>query len=155
MSQSAAELLLATQLEQVGIGYHREWRFAPPRRWRADFAVPAGAFESPSLLVEIDGGGFIAGRHSRGLGMEHDAEKASAAAILGYRVIRCTPSQVEDGRALGWIQDALGLARSTDFAALVDSAHAYREREDAARQHQAERLEAHDVAARRHGGTKR
>ena len=43
----------------------------------------------------------------------------------------------------------------TDFAALVDSAHAYREREDAARQHQAERLEARDVAARRHGGTKR
>ena len=41
--------------------------------------------------------------------MEKDAEKQSAAAILGYRVIRCTPAQVNDGRALAWIKQALGL----------------------------------------------
>ena len=118
---SAAETLLAVQLEQAGIPFEREYRFAPPRRWRADFAV-GHAFQvfdaedgdraigvHPAILVEIDGGGFIAGRHSRGLGMEHDCEKASAAAILGYRVIRVTPSQVEDGRALEWVQQALGL----------------------------------------------
>ena len=36
---SNAELLLATQLDQAGIPYVREFRFAPPRRWRADFRV--------------------------------------------------------------------------------------------------------------------
>lgn len=68
-----------------------------------------GPWRHRLFLVEIDGGGFVAGRHSRGTGMEKDAEKASAAAILGYRVIRCTPAQVNDGRALSWIKRALGL----------------------------------------------
>lgn len=101
---SNAELTLAVQLEQAGILFEREFRFAPPRRWRADFRIVRD-----ELLVEIDGGGYVAGRHTRGAGFEADAEKASAAAILGYRVIRCTPRQVEDGRALSWIRQALGL----------------------------------------------
>lgn len=113
---SNAELLLAVQLGQAGIPFEREYVFAPPRKWRADLRIDARASGSPlwpdyaPLLVEIDGGAFVAGRHSRGTGVEKDAEKASAAAILGYRVIRCTPSQVEDGRALSWIRQALGMA---------------------------------------------
>lgn len=113
MTGSSAEILLAAQLEQAGIPYEREYRFAPPRRWRADFAVLHGpTFRGPDdidILVEIDGGAYVAGRHTRGTGFENDAEKASAAAILGYRVIRATPRQVEDGRALQWIRAALGI----------------------------------------------
>ena len=111
---SAAETLLAAQLEQAGIPFEREYRFAPPRRWRADFWIlrPYGVETLPNILVEIDGGGYVAGRHSRGAGMERDAEKQSAAAILGYRVIRATPKQVEDGRCLSWIRQALGLEDS-------------------------------------------
>lgn len=109
MTQSIAEMTLAAQLEQAGIPFETEYRFAHPRRWRADFAagVPWGG--RWPILVEVDGGGFVAGRHTRGTGFEADAEKASAAAILGYRVIRATPRQVEDGRALAWIRQALGL----------------------------------------------
>jgi very-short-patch-repair endonuclease len=108
---SPAEQLLAVQLEQAGIPYEQEYRFAPPRRWRADFVVDHPNVNSGirSVLVEIDGGAFIAGRHSRGTGVEKDAEKQSAAAILGYRVIRVTPAQDNDGRALSWIKAALGL----------------------------------------------
>ena len=110
---SPAEQLLAVQLEQAGIPFEREYRFAPPRRWRADFAILSEHFlggpHVPGILVEIDGGGYVAGRHSRGTGIEKDAEKQSAAAILGYRVIRCTPAQVNDGRALSWIKAALGI----------------------------------------------
>ena len=110
---SPAEQLLAVQLEQAGIPFEREFRFSPPRKWRADFLVAAGlvagSWEPPCVLVEIDGGGYVAGRHSRGTGIEKDAEKQSAAAILGYRVIRCTPAQVNDGRALSWIKQALGI----------------------------------------------
>lgn len=111
---STAEHLLAVQLQQAGIPFEREYRFAPPRRWRADFHITNAASSHLrdafiGWLVEIDGGGYVAGRHSRGSGMEKDAEKQSAAAILGYRVIRVTPKQVEDGRALSWIRQALGL----------------------------------------------
>ena len=114
---SAAETLLAVQLEQAGIPFEREYRFAPPRRWRADFYVHDGRWGFNALLVEIDGGAFIAGRHSRGTGVENDAEKQSAAAILGFRVIRCTPAQVNDGRALAWIKAALGLEEPNRDAA--------------------------------------
>lgn len=114
MTRSTAELLLAEQLRQAFIEFQREFRFAPLRRWRADFLVGSGG-RCPdcelqwSLLVEIDGGAYIGGRHSRGSGVEADCEKASAAAILGYRVIRLTPKQVEDGRGLAWIRAALGM----------------------------------------------
>ena len=115
---SQAELLLAVQLEQAGIPFEREFAFAKSmgRRWRADFIVPFPSMPHgtmtllPSIFVEIDGGGYVGGRHSTGKGIEADAEKASAAAILGYRVIRVTPRQVEDGRALDWIRQALGVA---------------------------------------------
>ena len=40
--------------------------------------------------------------------MTTSPEKQSAAAILGYRVIRATPKQVEDGRCLSWIRQAFG-----------------------------------------------
>jgi very-short-patch-repair endonuclease len=110
---SEAELLLAVQLEQAGIPFEREYRFAPPRKWRADFHIrlPRDPLlnDYRNFLVEIDGGGWVQGRHTRGSGFEKDAEKASAAAILGYRVIRCTPRQVENGLALSWIRQALGL----------------------------------------------
>ena len=117
---SQAEILLAEQLRQAGIPFESEYRFAPPRRWRADFMVTEGwmvrnshgqlvEMENGRILIEIDGGGYVAGRHSRGAGMEKDAEKQSAAAILGYRVIRATPKQVEDGRCLQWIKEALGI----------------------------------------------
>jgi len=112
---SQAEILLEAQLSQAGIPFEREVVFAAPRKWRADFgvyeAVGRGNPWGPRvLLVEIDGGAFIGGRHSRGAGVEADCEKTSAAAILGYRVIRCTPTQVDDGRALEWIRQALGMA---------------------------------------------
>lgn len=119
---SPAEQLLAVQLEQAGIPFEREYRFAPPRRWRADFALwqfwrtPNFKDVEADILIEIDGGGYVAGRHSRGAGIEKDAEKQSAAAILGYRVIRVTPRQVEDGRALSWIRQALGLEDNRDAA---------------------------------------
>ena len=117
---SQPELLLAAQLRQAGIPFEQEYRFAPPgmflrpdskrkrREWRADFFIDH--YRHAPLLVEVDGGVWLPkGRHTTGSGFEGDAEKQSAAAILGYRVIRATPSQVEDGRCLSWIRQALGM----------------------------------------------
>jgi very-short-patch-repair endonuclease len=81
--------------------YHpvAEHRFHPTRRHRIDVAFP-----SVKLAVEIEGGGFIAGRHSRGLGLEKDAEKSALLAAAGWRLLRCTPRQVKTGVAWAWIQ---------------------------------------------------
>jgi hypothetical protein len=107
MSQSNSELLLAVQLEQAGIPFEREYRFHDKRRWRFDFAFPYAM-----LAVEIDGGGFVSGRHSRGAGVEADAEKQSAAAILRWYLIRATPRQVDDGRCLQWIKDYMHISET-------------------------------------------
>lgn len=111
---SAAEILLAAQLEQAGIPFEREYRFHPERKWRADAAVWIDPLSKrygieADILVEIEGGAYVAGRHTRGPAFEADCEKYAAAAILGYRVIRATPRQVEDGRCLSWIRQALHL----------------------------------------------
>ena len=100
---SNAEESLATILRWAGIAAPvRELLFAPPRRWRFDFSWPERL-----LAVEVEGGSFIAGRHSRGAAFEADAEKYNEAALIGWRVIRVTPRMVDDGRALALIQRGL------------------------------------------------
>lgn len=68
-----------------------EYRFAPPRRWRFDYAWP-----SPKVALEVEGGAFVAGgsRHTRGAGFTKDMEKYSEAAIMGWCVIRIAPSDL-------------------------------------------------------------
>jgi hypothetical protein len=59
--------------------------FAPPRRWRFDRAWPALL-----VAVEIDGGTWSGGRHTRGAGFAADCEKLNRAAVLGWAVLRYT-----------------------------------------------------------------
>ena len=66
--------------------------FAKPRKWRFDFSWPAH-----KLALEVEGGVFVSGRHSRGVGMLKDMEKYNRAACLGWRVLRCTPQTLITG----------------------------------------------------------
>lgn len=74
---------------------HREYRFAPPRMWRFDFAWPEQRF-----AVEIEGGVWTNGRHTRGSGFVADTEKYNAAALAGWKVLRFTEKSVRDGSAV-------------------------------------------------------
>ena len=80
----------------------REVVFARPRRWRFDLAWP-----DRKLAVEVEGGGYVYGRHARPAGFEADCEKYNEAALLGWTVLRVTPHMVDDGRALAVIERAL------------------------------------------------
>jgi very-short-patch-repair endonuclease len=80
----------------------RERRFAPPRRWRFDYAWPA-----QRLALEIEGGTWTGGRHVRGRGYEADCEKYSEAALRGWRVLRVTTTMLNDGRVLAMLERAL------------------------------------------------
>lgn len=72
-----------------------EYRFDPDRRWRFDLAWPA-----TRLAVEVHGGIWTAGRHTRGSGQLKDWEKLNAAALDGWRVLQVSPAQVTDGTLL-------------------------------------------------------
>ena len=76
-----------------------EYKFCPGRRWAADFA-----FRELRTLVEIEGGAWIKGRHTRGKGFENDCEKYAEAICLGWYVLRVTPQMVDDGRLWTWLR---------------------------------------------------
>lgn len=102
MKQSApeAEFLLHCRAHQLNPVV--EFRFHPVRKWRADFAFPA-----EMILIEIEGGVWVNGRHNRGAGYSADCEKYSNAALLGYRVFRFTPAMVKNGEAIQMIIQAI------------------------------------------------
>ena len=80
----------------------RELQFAKPRRWRFDFAWP-----QYMLALEVEGGTWTGGRHTRGKGFEADLEKYNTATLMGWRVVRVTSAMARDGRALRLVESAL------------------------------------------------
>jgi hypothetical protein len=72
----------------------REFKFHPTRKWRADFAWP-----ERFLLVEIEGGVYSRGRHTRGKGFETDMTKYNAATMAGYKLLRFSGGMVSSGEA--------------------------------------------------------
>lgn len=100
---SELEELFAQQLVYAEVfPPEREVSFAKPRRWRFDFAWPAR-----KVAVEVEGGTWVQGRHTRGASFEADCEKYAEAAILGWIVLRVTGAMVRDGRAFELLERAL------------------------------------------------
>ena len=79
------------------------------RRWRFDLAWP-----DDMLAVEVEGGSWSGGRHTRGVGFENDCEKYATALCHGWRVLRVTSKQVDNGSALQWIERILNKAVAGD-----------------------------------------
>jgi very-short-patch-repair endonuclease len=71
----------------------------PNRKFVFDFG-----WMNKNILVEIDGGEWSGGRHSRGKGMESDNVKINTAQALGYKVFRFTGGQVRSGYAVEFIE---------------------------------------------------
>lgn len=66
-----------------------EYKFHPVRKWRMDFCwVDYGVF------LEVQGGLFVQGRHSRGAAMLKEFEKTNAASEMGYRMLLCQPKDL-------------------------------------------------------------
>jgi len=81
----------------------REYRFCN-RRWRFDFAWPG---LDQMVAIEVEGGIWSKGRHTRGCGFEADASKYNQAALDGWKVGRFTTGMVERMEAIAWLRKAL------------------------------------------------
>lgn len=68
----------------------QEYRFDPARKWRFDFAYPKN-----KVAIEIEGGIWTRGAHSRGAHFNSDSEKYNRAVILGWRILRYTTNTIE------------------------------------------------------------
>lgn len=60
-----------------------EYKFHPVRKWRNDYFLT-----KYRIAVEIEGGVFIGGRHTSGMGFSKDMEKYNAALVEGIVVYR-------------------------------------------------------------------
>jgi len=81
----------------------RQYRFYDDRKWPFDFAWP-----DKKVAVEIDGGIWSGGRHTRGRGFIGDCDKINRAQILGWVVLRFTREHMDSGDAYALLLEALG-----------------------------------------------
>lgn len=100
--KSKGEELLALHLSSYKLPFVREFKFHPTRKWRFDFAFP-----DRKLAIEIEGGIYSKGRHTRPDGYQKDMEKYNAASTLGWTLLRFTPQQVKKGFAILQIRELL------------------------------------------------
>ncbi|HEY4326130.1 MAG TPA: hypothetical protein VGN20_19225 [Mucilaginibacter sp.] len=72
-----------------------EYKFSKDRKWRMDYA-----FIKQMVFLEVEGGVWTNGRHTRGKGFIKDMEKYNEAAAQGWSLIRCVPSDLVNGKAI-------------------------------------------------------
>lgn len=87
----------------TGPGIRKRLKAAGLRDWRFDFAWPAKKF-----AVEVEGGAWVNGRHTRGQGFVDDCVKYHHAMRLGWTVYRCEGNLINSGEAAALVADILG-----------------------------------------------
>ncbi|MFT4020053.1 MAG: DUF559 domain-containing protein [Acinetobacter sp.] len=101
-ANSPGEEKLAIQLKALKIKFEREFKFCTGRKWRADFAL-----RDDKILIEVEGGIWSNGRHTRAKGYIADLEKYNMAQKLGYKVFRFSTEQVMSGAAIQQIEQVV------------------------------------------------
>lgn len=86
----------------LGGEWWAEWPFHPTRKWRFDYACP-----ELKIAIEVDGGIFIGGRHSGGVGQLKDMEKMNEGASRQWLVFHTTPDGMFDLRLRELIMEAI------------------------------------------------
>ena len=90
-----AEELLARQMADKGISFERQYAYAPGRKYRADFAIL-----HRRVLIEIQGGIFTRQAHGSISGLLADNARINIATLNNWRILRFSPTQVENGQAI-------------------------------------------------------
>ncbi|WP_156189684.1 DUF559 domain-containing protein [Acinetobacter indicus] len=101
--ESVGEAALIQQLRALKIEFVQEFKFHTARKWRADFHI-----SNTKLLIEVEGGIWSNGRHTRGKGYLGDMEKYNTATMMGYQVLRFSTEQVTSGYAIQEIKKMVG-----------------------------------------------
>lgn len=108
-SQKKFELLWKAMRGQPLI---KEYKFHPKRKWKIDY------WHSSGVAIEIEGGIWTGGRHTRGKGFVNDMEKYNALAERGVLLFRVPGHQIN----LQWlapIYDTINRGGSMSYLKLL------------------------------------
>lgn len=89
-------------LSELRMEVVKEFQFHPTRRWRFDYAIP-----SHKIALEVEGGVFSKGRHTRGAGYIGDIEKYNEATRLGWRVVRTVPWELNTRKTVQLLRELI------------------------------------------------
>ena len=78
-----AKVLKALILEDFKMNCILEYKFHDTRKWRIDIFIP-----DLKVAIELDGGVYTHGRHTRPKGFLADIEKYNKISILGLKLLR-------------------------------------------------------------------
>lgn len=106
-SESAPKLTIQMLMQDISRAWLPEpvleHRFHGERKWRFDLA-----WINDKVAIEVEGGIWVRGRHSRGAGMEKDMEKYNEAQLMGWTVLRYSTGQIKKGLPIPDLKRALG-----------------------------------------------
>lgn len=100
---ASCSLLNEAVRRNTGLEVEAEYRFHPVREWRFDYAIPRA-----KVAIEVEGGVWNHGRHTRPEGYLRDLEKYNEAAACGWLLIRTTPSELLTVKTLRLVARAVG-----------------------------------------------
>lgn len=86
----------------LGVECVKEYKFHPERKWRFDYAVP-----EYRIALEVEGGVWTSGRHTRPQGFLGDIEKYNTATLMGWRVFRTTPTELYRTATINLLKEAI------------------------------------------------
>jgi very-short-patch-repair endonuclease len=82
---SGMEEAFAQYLIFKNITFKRQFTPIPNRKFRCDFYI-----QKYNLVIEIQGGIFSGGRHTRGMGYSDDCKRENILTLAGYRILKLT-----------------------------------------------------------------
>lgn len=100
MSKLEETFLFHLKAEKLNKHFIREHKFHPARKWRFDFADIENM-----IAIEVEGGTWTNGRHTRGQGFQDDCIKYNEAQKLGWKVYRFDAPMVTKRLAVNFIKD--------------------------------------------------
>lgn len=95
---------LEIYLTGMGISYETEYRFHNTRKWRTDYYI-----SDYNLAIEIEGGVYINGRHTRPSGFMRDIEKYNQLTVYGIILLRYTPRMIKKCEFTKDLDDIIGV----------------------------------------------
>lgn len=90
--------------KETGLKCEKEYQFFPSRKWRFDYYFP-----DIKTAIEVEGGAWTQGRHTRGKGFIADMEKYNTAGIMGIIVLRVIPNDLLTRKTINMLLSIIAL----------------------------------------------